>query len=98
MVQEQFGIESESLEESLGKRKYVLLAVKPKSVFSTLNEIKPFFNPENHVLVSIVAGFSTQTYEEIIPGSKVVRVMPNTPSLVNEGVSAICKGSKIDAK
>ena len=73
----------------------MVLAVKPKSVFTTLSEIKPYFDLKNHVLVSIVAGFTTKTFEEIIPESKVVRVMPNTPSMINEGVSAICKGSKI---
>ena len=37
IVKDRFGIENESLEQLMNKRKYVVLAVKPKSVFSTLN-------------------------------------------------------------
>lgn len=82
-IKQQYGVDSHDVEQSMNRGKYVMLAVKPKSVFSTLNEIKPFFDPNHHVLVSIVAGFSTQTFEEVLPGSKVVRVMPNTPALIN---------------
>jgi pyrroline-5-carboxylate reductase len=43
--------------------------------------------------VSIAAGVSTKKIEKIIGMHRVVRVMPNTPALVLEGMSGVCKGA-----
>lgn len=49
-------------------------------------------------VLSVVAGLSTQRLENVLPeGSVVVRAMPNTPSLVGAGVSAISGGSHATA-
>lgn len=69
----------------------LIFAVKPFVLRDVLNEIKPFVTKE-HVIMSIAAGISTNTIEEIIGDVPVIRIMPNTPALVNEGMSAICKG------
>jgi pyrroline-5-carboxylate reductase len=45
------------------------------------------------LIVSIAAGVSTSKIENIIGRNRVVRVMPNTPALVLEGMSGVCKGS-----
>jgi len=69
----------------------IFLAVKPNCVSKILEEIKDNLN-ENKLLVSIAAGVSTEKIENIIGNKRVVRVMPNTPALVLEGMSGICKG------
>lgn len=69
----------------------LIFAVKPFILRDVLNEIKPFITKE-HVIMSIAAGISTKTIEEILGNIPVIRIMPNTPALVNEGMSAICKG------
>ena len=43
--------------------------------------------------MSIAAGVSTKKIEKIIGMHRVVRVMPNTPALVLEGMSGVCKGA-----
>ena len=43
--------------------------------------------------MSICAGVSTSKIEKIIGMQRVVRVMPNTPALVLEGMSGVCKGA-----
>ena len=49
-------------------------------------------------VLSVVAGLSTQRLENVLPeGAVVVRAMPNTPSLVGAGVSAISGGSHATA-
>lgn len=72
--------------------KIILFAVKPFVLCDVLNEIKPFITKE-HVILSIAAGISINTIEEILGNVPVIRIMPNTPALVNEGMSAVCKGS-----
>ena len=71
--------------------KNILFAVKPFVIRDILNEIKKNIKEEQLVL-SIAAGISINTIEEIIGKIPVVRIMPNTPALVNEGMSAISCG------
>lgn len=70
----------------------ILFAVKPFVLRDVLNEIKPYIN-KNHIILSIAAGISINTIEGIVGNIPVIRIMPNTPALVNEGMSAICKGN-----
>lgn len=69
----------------------ILLAVKPFIVREVLNEIKNYIT-ENHVILSVAAGISSETIENILGEIPVIRIMPNTPALVNAGMSAVCKG------
>ncbi len=70
----------------------VVLAVKPDQVGSVIGEIRPQFTPE-HLLISIAAGVRIVALEnELGAGARVVRVMPNTPSLVGAGASAFALG------
>jgi len=71
----------------------IIIATKPNYVRDVLEEIKSEVTPEK-LVVSIAAGVSLSTIESIIPMARVVRVMPNTPALVKEGMSAVAKGSK----
>lgn len=70
----------------------ILFAVKPFVLRDVLNEIKPYIT-KDHIILSIAAGISIKTIEEILGNIPVIRIMPNTPALVNEGMSAICKGN-----
>lgn len=70
----------------------IFLAVKPHFIKDVLDEIMPDLS-SGKLIVSIAAGISTSAIEEKI-GSKprVIRVMPNTPAVVLEGMSGICAG------
>ena len=70
----------------------VFIATKPNYVADVLDEIKDELTPEK-LVVSIAAGVSTSKIEKIIGMHRVVRVMPNTPALVLEGMSGVCKGA-----
>jgi len=68
----------------------VFLAVKPNVYKIVLEEIKDYFN-EDKIFVSIAAGINKAFIENILgKDKKIVRSMPNTPALVNEGMSALC--------
>ncbi|WP_024332803.1 pyrroline-5-carboxylate reductase [Gordonia hirsuta] len=79
----------------------VFLAVKPDAVETVLRELA---RAEDHgeterITVSLVAGIPTQRYEALLPaGAPVVRVMPNTPMLVNEAMSAVSAGRYADTE
>lgn len=67
----------------------IVLSVKPNKYESVIEEIKDFIKP-NAVIVSIAAGISINFVERAFGKTiKLVRVMPNTPALVGEGMSAL---------
>ena len=77
----------------VAKANVVFLAVKPDQVASVLSGIKPAFSPDK-LLVSIAAGVALGKLEgNLEPGSRVVRVMPNTPALVGASATGIAPGA-----
>lgn len=74
----------------------VALVVKPQDMREVLGELAPHLH-QGQVLVSLAAGITTAKIEKHIPdGVAVVRVMPNTPALVDEGMAAISAGTHCD--
>ncbi len=75
----------------------LLLGVKPAQVEGLVREIRPVLRPD-HVLISLAASVRTEAIEqaagEHVP---VIRAMPNTPSAVAEGVTALCAGRYADS-
>ena len=70
----------------------IVLVVKPQDMDGLLFEIKDHVVPGN-LVVSLAAGITTTYLESRLPeGSSVVRVMPNTPALVDQGMAAISPG------
>ncbi|ADL12411.1 pyrroline-5-carboxylate reductase [Acetohalobium arabaticum] len=71
---------------------YIFLAVKPQVIGDVIEEVADLFTTEQKV-ISIAAGVSTEQLEEMISAKvPVVRIMPNTPALVQEGVLAYSLG------
>lgn len=74
----------------------LFLAVKPNVLYSVIDEIKPVVSDKT-VVVSIAAGQSIEKIEKAFSKRvKLIRVMPNTPALVGEGMSALCKNSNVE--
>src|SRR4249919_1522548 len=72
------------------------LVVKPQDMGALLDEIGSSVRP-GQLVVSLAAGITTTFLESRLPaGVPVVRVMPNTPALVDEGMAAIAPGSHCD--
>ncbi|MFA6988780.1 MAG: pyrroline-5-carboxylate reductase [Candidatus Gastranaerophilaceae bacterium] len=69
----------------------IVLAVKPFMIKTVLEEIKEYLT-DKKLIISIAAGITTSFIQEIAGNIPVIRVMPNTPALVSEGMSAICRG------
>lgn len=70
----------------------ILLCVKPQTVRSVVDEIAPDLN-ERKLLISAAASVDTDYIERRLNKKvPVIRAMPNTPSMVGEGVTAIARG------
>jgi pyrroline-5-carboxylate reductase len=84
---------SESNAEVVAGANLLILAVKPDQVAPLLTELGPRVTAD-HLLVSIAAGVTLAKLEgAATAGSRVVRVMPNTPALVGASASAFSVGS-----
>ncbi len=69
----------------------VVLAVKPQAMGAVLAGIKEFARPW-HLIISIAAGVPLATLEAACPDSRVIRAMPNTPTMVGAGMAALSAG------
>lgn len=68
----------------------VVLAVKPQAMADVCRDIAPVAQNTRPLMVSIAAGLGTDTLDEWLGGGlPVVRVMPNTPSLVGKGSAGL---------
>ncbi len=70
--------------------KYVVLAIKPQYYSVVLKDIKDYITKE-HIIISIAPGKTIESLKDILGQDiRILRAMPNTPALVNEGMSGIC--------
>jgi pyrroline-5-carboxylate reductase len=75
----------------IGGADVIILAVKPQIMAAVLKEIAPVVD-EGKLLISIAAGVSTRKLrDQLGKPARLIRVMPNTPALVLEGVTAIAR-------
>jgi len=76
----------------------LLVAVKPQDMAALLAELAPHVRADTHLVVSLAAGVPTGLLEAALPaGTPVVRVMTNTPVLVDEAMSVLSAGAHADA-
>lgn len=70
----------------------LLLSVKPQIMPSLLNDLKGLVS-EDTLIISVVASMTTEKIQSALgQNCPVLRVMPNTPCLVGQGMSVICAG------
>ena len=73
----------------------VILAVKPQVYDTVLNQIKGHVSA-GQVVISIAPGKTLSYLEGYFGGDKkIVRLMPNTPALVGEGCTGVCKNGNV---
>ncbi|NIH82889.1 pyrroline-5-carboxylate reductase [Amycolatopsis viridis] len=89
---ERYGIAGVEVAEAAKRADVLVVAVKPQDIEPVLAELAPLVGP-NSLVVSLCAGLPTSLYERWLPdGVPVVRVMPNTPMVVGEAMSAVSPG------
>lgn len=79
----------DSAAELAEKAQALIMAVKPYVMATSLGEIKDHLAADS-VVISIAAGITMDKLAESLPEkTKIVRVMPNTPSMVGEGMASV---------
>jgi len=71
----------------------ILICVKPADAPSVLAALRDAGLRRETLLISIMAGVSTEAIESLLgTENPVVRAMPNTPAVVGEGMTVVCRG------
>lgn len=90
-----YGIVVEPLDTNVSKADVLLLVVKPQDISNVLTEIKALIHSET-LVVSFVAGKKIEFLSTLLGGKNpIIRVMPNTPTLVGEGMAAMSIGPHV---
>jgi len=90
----EYGIKTASYEELLLNCSTIILAVKPYQVREVLQAGRGLWHA-GQLLISIAAGIKLASIEKATGNQlAVVRVMPNTPCLVGQGIAAVAAGSR----
>ena len=106
ILQKKYKIKIIGDNRELGKKcDIIILAVKPQILKEVLCDIRSVVGSDK-LMISVAAGVPIFIIDSVLRGESkkkfsVVRTMPNTPSLVQEGVTAISSGkyvSKADLK
>lgn len=84
----------EEAKEVIAQADLIVLCVKPQDVKDCLLTLKACLNT-NTLILSIAAGISTSFIADTLgTNNPIVRAMPNTPCLIGEGMTVVCRGPR----
>lgn len=91
LLVKKYGINGKSDNSEASKQAdVIILAVKPQMMETVCQPLKEQVNFANKLVLTIAAGIPAKRYQQYLaPNINLVRVMPNTPSLVGQGVSGL---------
>lgn len=80
--------------EAVNKADIIVFGVKPQMMSQVLTDlVDNGASFENKLVISVAAGIKCETYIKILGNVRLVRCMPNTPSLVGKGISGLYMGT-----
>ncbi len=86
---------SDSVEAVVSQSEIITIAVKPGDVAGLLNSIGKL--DKDKIVLSVAAGIKLESIEKILGAdTKIIRVMPNTPALIGEGMSVLSPNNSVD--
>lgn len=97
-LEERYGVRNISSDRKVGydyvvdKSDVIILAIKPQVLKEVLESMKDCPWRENQLIISVVGGAKNSAIEKHINKVPVVRVIPNTPMLVNVGAAGLAPG------
>ena len=94
-MQKAYGIQLCQNENDLVKSSdVVIMAVKPQIIESVIDKVKE--DIKQKTIISIVAGYSHEKYEQLLPHTHHLTVMPNTPAHVLQGMTLFEKDNTLN--
>lgn len=92
-------VESVSLQKTITESEYVFIGVKPQMLEELFKDITPLFSDNSPVLVSMAAGTSIEKLCALSGKEMpVIRIMPNTPASIGEGVILYCSNDMVSSE
>ena len=91
-ISEKFGILTlASNKDAINKADVIVLAVKPQVMHGLVSELADTVKEKSKLIISIAAGVKLASITEWLgePSAAVIRVMPNTPALIQAGAAAL---------
>ena len=86
----------ESSESAVADADVIVLAVKPQVLLETAREISPGFKAESTLVLSVAAGVQLSAINAALGGgAAIVRVMPNTPALIQAGAAGLFANERV---
>lgn len=94
-IKHEFGVSAAAdLASGIAKSDVILLSVKPQQLFELTQKLASLL--KNQLIISIAAGICATDIIRWLGGyQRVVRAMPNTPSLVRSGVAGLYASSNV---
>ena len=94
-LQERHGVRAAAATDAVREAATVVLVVKPQDVDGLLDQVAPVMSA-GQLVVSLAAGVTTERIQQRVPaGVSVVRVMPNTPATVGQGMAVVSAGAGV---
>ena len=92
-LKKKYNIQAVSQEQlQIVQHDIIVLAMKPKDAEDAIQSIAPLLQSDQLIL-SVIAGLQTSFIERLLPsGQQVIRVMPNTSSMIGESATALSSG------
>ena len=95
-VSKRLGCKNGTAEDVAKSSEFVFLAVKPQMISDVAKEIKNALDENSEcIIVSMLAGVTTDTLNEYFGNRKIIRIMPNTPATVGEGMMLVTGNKNI---
>jgi pyrroline-5-carboxylate reductase len=91
--QQQFGIKINNTQQLASDCNVIVLAVKPQIINKVSQEIASVVQ-KNTLVISIAAGITLKSIEQYLSNIPIIRVMPNTPALIQTGASGLFANSQ----
>ncbi|WP_282032781.1 pyrroline-5-carboxylate reductase [Metabacillus indicus] len=95
-LKESYGVSvTRDKQEAVKHADIIILAMKPKDVRSGIESIREHVT-DSHLIISVLAGISTETIQELF-GKKlsVIRAMPNTSAAIRKSATALACTSEV---
>lgn len=89
---------TDTVAEAAAQADCVVLSVKPQNFNEILPELSQVPGIDQKLIITIAAGISVSTVKNALHGAPVVRVLPNTPMLIGQGVSVVCRADDVSAE
>ncbi len=93
-LREQFQVNTYDVNEHIVQKcEIVIISVKPQDMNAAIEPLADQFTPEQTV-ISLATGITMRSLEKLLPASRIVRLMPNTPTLIGRGVLGFLTSAK----